>query len=326
MLALWNLLALCSLVVVPVLSLGPFAAAQVADVGPELDRIGIDEHLGQRLPLDMPFHDEQGQAVVLGDFFDGKRPVVLTLAYHTCPVICSQVLHGAVTAMGRLPWLMGKEYVAVNISIDPRDTAQGAQKLRKEKMAEYGREAAEPWHFLTGSEDAIAQVAKKVGLKYFYDERQAQYAHPAFLVLATGEGNISRYFYGLGFPPDQVRIALLEAAQGNVTSTLERVLMYCYRFDPQGGKYVIVAVRVMQIGGALIGLAVAAFLLGGWRWERRKRNLSTNPLTGITNGLGTRPSRAGRGKAPEDPLSENPTPGKPTAKDRENVEGEHASA
>jgi protein SCO1/2 len=247
--------------------------AQPAIMPAELEGVDVSEQLDKSLPLDAYFKDHTGKVVRLGDYFDGKRPVALTLAYHGCKVVCSMVLGAELESLKAQPWTLGKEFRAVTISIDPRDTVQTAAKKRKQMLALYGR-AAEGWDFLVGNEASIARVARAAGFKYRYDRRQDQYAHPAVLMLAKPNGELARYLHGLEFPEQDVRLGLLEASQGRSISTIEKAIMYCYTYDPVGAKYVLVARNVMKIAGGLTVILLGGFLFIMWRREARQRRVA----------------------------------------------------
>lgn len=255
--------------------------AAPVQAGAELEDIGVDEHLGDRLPTDVPLRDERGRSVTLGDYLSSGRPVAFTFAYHSCPVLCSMVLQAAVDGLKPLDWSVGDEFTFVNVSIDPDDDPEAAAEKRDVLIDRYGRGDAEGWHFLTGDEQAIARLTKAAGFRYFYDARQDNYAHPAVVMLLTPEGRLARYLYGLSLDPNDLRVGLLEASQGRSVSTLERVVLYCYRYDPTTGKYVIMATRVMQVGGALTALLMTGMLGMFWRREIRRRRAGgddTSPL------------------------------------------------
>lgn len=252
-----------------VLDLGR-ASAQPAIMPAELEGVDVSEQLDKPLPLDAYFRDHTGKVVRLRDYFDGKRPVALTLAYHSCKVVCSMVLAAELESLKQQPWTLGKEFRAVTISIDPRDTPATAAKKRKQMLALYGRKA-EGWDFLVGDETNIARVAKAVGFKYRYDLRQDQYAHPAVFMLAKPNGEMARYLHGLEYPPNDVRVGLLEASQGRSISTIEKAILYCYTYDPIGAKYVVVARNVMKLAGVVTVFVLGGFLLLMWRREARLR-------------------------------------------------------
>jgi protein SCO1 len=239
---------------------------------PELTGVGLVEHLNGALPRDAIFQDTEGKPVRLGDFFDGKRPTLLVFAYHTCPMLCSLVLDATVRSLNDVEWTVGREFDVVSISIDPKDTPATATRKRASVVESYGRSkgSVAGWHFLIGDEPNIRKVTNAIGFEYHYDERQKQYAHPAAIYLLTPDGHIGRYLYGIQYDPKDVRLGLLEASQGRSVSTTERILLYCYHYDPQGGHYSIVAMNVMRLGGVVTLGALGSFLTIMWARERRR--------------------------------------------------------
>ena len=240
-------------------------------VPPGLEDVGVIEHLDGALPMDTQFRDQTGKAVRFGDLFDGKRPVVLTLAYHSCPTVCSMVLSQTVESLKQIGWTVGKEYDAITLSFDAHETLERTAAKRASILSQYGHpEAATGWHFLLGDDTSIHRITDAVGFKFHYVEREQQYAHPTVIMILKPNGQVARYLYGLEYNPNDVRIGLLEASNGKSISTIERVILYCYHYDPQGGKYVIVATRVMQIGGGITGIALIAFLSVLWARDRKR--------------------------------------------------------
>lgn len=241
---------------------------------PELAHIGVTEHLDGQLPLATSFRDHTGKKVLLGDFYDGKRPVLLTFAYHSCPTLCSMILNATVEGLRKIGWTIGKEFDVVTISIDPHETLEKTAAKRAGLLASYGRpEADKGWHFLVGDEPSIARVASAAGFQYEYDARQAQFAHPSVVMLTKPNGQMARYLYGLEFAPNDLRIGLLEASQGKSISTVEQIILFCYHYDPQGGKYVVVATRVMQLGGVVTMIVLGGALVFFWKREGRSGGL-----------------------------------------------------
>jgi len=247
------------------------AHAQPAITPAELEGVDVREQLDKPLPKDAVFRDHTGKQVRLGDYFDGKRPVVLTLAYASCQVVCSMVLGAEVESLKQQPWTLGKEFRAITISIDARETPEIAAKKRRQMLALYGR-ASEGWDFLVGDEANIKRVADAVGFQYRYDARQDQFAHPAVLMLTKPTGELARYLYGLQFDPTDVRLGLLEASHGRSISTIEKMILYCYMYDPIGAKYVLAAKNVMRGAGVLTVLVLGGFLVLMFRRERRARH------------------------------------------------------
>jgi protein SCO1 len=265
----------------------------------ELQGVDIVEHLGGQLPRDAVMRDSDGKTVALGDFFDGKRPTLFVFAYHTCPMLCSLVLDAAVKSLNDVAWTVGREFDVVSVSIDPRDTPETATKKRSKVVASYPRARGDTtgWHFLVGDETNIRKVTDAVGFEYRYDVRQKQYAHPAAIYLLTPEGRMARYLYGIQYDPADVRLGLLEATEGRSISTTERLLLFCYHYDPQGKRYSLVAMNVMRLGGVVTLLAIGAFLTLMWARERRKRQTSVKLEQQVMN-------RSVRGPVLLDPVPE----------------------
>jgi protein SCO1/2 len=256
------------------------SAAQIAQTPRELEHVGVREHLDGPLPLDAPFRDHTGKPVRLGELFDGRRPVVLQFAYHTCPVVCSMITNNLAAGLKGVPWTIGKEFDVITISIDPNESLERTANKRKSILAGYGRpetEATGPrgWHFLVGDEKSITAVAAAAGFEYQYDERQKQWGHPSVVFVVKPNGHMARYLYGLEFPSSDLRLGLLEASEGRHITTVEQIILFCYHYDPQGGKYVLVAQRVMQVGGAAIAIVLFTFL--GMLWLREFRNKRREP-------------------------------------------------
>jgi protein SCO1 len=222
--------------------------------------------------------------VHLGDYFDGKRPTLFVFAYHTCPMLCSLVLDATTRGLKDVAWSVGKEFDVVSVSIDPRDTPASATKKRDEVITKYGREGTAGWHFLVGDEANIRRVTDAVGFQFRYDERQAQYAHPAAIFLLTPTGTIARYLYGIQYEPSDLKLGLLEASEGRSISTVERLLLYCYHYDPQGKKYAIVAMRVMRVGGVITMLLLGGLIATLWLRERRSSRIKLRVTSGPTSG------------------------------------------
>lgn len=244
------------------------ASAQIAQTPPELEHVGVREHLDEPLPLATKLRDHTGKSVELGSFFDGKRPVVLTFAYHSCPVVCSMILDNEAQGLKGVGWTLGQEYDAITISIDPNETLEKTAAKRRSILGSYGRSQT-GWHFLVGDEPAIRAITSAAGFEAQYDPDQKQWAHPSVVMVVTPDGKMARYLYGLEFSPSDLKLALLEASQGRSISTIEQIILYCYHYDPKGGKYVLVARRVMQVGGGAV--AVVLFGILGTFWAREIR-------------------------------------------------------
>ena len=256
------------------LSLASGAAAQLASdpmqsvgVRPELlKQVGIDQKLNQTIPLNLAFRDENGNTVELGQYF-GKKPMVLTLVYYNCPMLCTQVLNGVESGLKELPTDIGKQFDVVTVSIDPTESHVLAKVKKEMYVGMYGRPgAAEGWHFLTGDEAQIKQLADALGFRYAYDPDTKQFAHASAIMLLTPEGKISRYFYGIQYPSRDLRLGLVEASEGKIGTPVDQVLLFCYHYDPKTGKYGLLISRVIQAGGVLtvliLGIAMVILFRG----------------------------------------------------------------
>jgi len=233
-----------------------------------LKEIGFDQKLGAQIPLDLKFRDEKGATVTLGQYF-GRRPVILTLVYYACPMLCTFVLNGTLNSAKALAFDIGKEYDIVTVSIDPKETPLLAESKHTMYAGLYGRPGAVTgWHFLTGEEAAIRQLAASVGFRYVYDKTSDQYGHASGIIVATPQGRVSRYFYGIDYSPRDLRLALVEASDGRVGSPVDQILLTCFHYDPMTGKYGLVISHVVRWAGGLTVLAIGAMMFVFFRGER----------------------------------------------------------
>ncbi len=232
-----------------------------------LENVGIDQRLGEQLPLDLTFRDESGADVRLGDYF-GKRPVVLTLVYYSCPMLCNQVLNGLTSALDVISFDIGKEFEVVTVSFDPRETAELARNKKETYIQWYKRPGASGgWHFLTGDKASIDKLTEAAGFHYKFDPATNQFVHATGIMLATPEGKLARYFYGIEYAPKDLRLGLIEASEKRIGNPVDRLLLYCFHYDPSAGKYSAVAMNILRLAGVatLAGLVATLWLL------RRKR-------------------------------------------------------
>lgn len=236
--------------------------AQTAGVGPELLRdVGLDQKLGSSIPLDLTFRDEHGQTAALGQFF-GAKPVILTLVYYQCPMLCTEVLNGVLRSTKELSLEIGKDFSIVTVSIDPSERPVLAEVKHEVYSGLYGRRGAvQGWHFLTGDEAQIKALAQAVGFRYAYDSASGQFAHPSGIIVLTPAGKLARYFYGISYPARDLRLGLVEASQNKIGSPIDQILLYCYHYDAATGKYGLLISRVIKAAGALtvlsLGLVIA---------------------------------------------------------------------
>lgn len=261
------------LVGIQVLLAAGTATSQVAGPVPApLEEVGVEEHLGTMLPLGLRFVDDEGREVRLGDYFDGDRPVILTLNYYRCRMLCGLQLNGLVAGLADLDWTAGGRFEVVTVSIDPLETAALAGAKKESYIKAYGRpEAARGWHFLTGYEKDIETLAETVGFRYRYDPAERQYAHPAVIFVAAPDGKVVRYLYGVEYPAKRLRLGLLEAAEGAIGSPFDRILLYCFHYDPESRSYAPVAMRIMRLGGGLTVLSLGGVLGLLWLRDLRRR-------------------------------------------------------
>jgi protein SCO1/2 len=237
------------------------AAALPSNVVPGvLGTVAFEQRLNEQLPLDLPFRDENGKAVKLGDYF-GRKPVVLSFVYYECPMLCTQVLNGLESALGVLDESVGDEFEVVTVSFDARETPALASGKKKAYLERYQRDGAEQgWHFLTGEQASIDALTKAAGFSYAWDEQTQQFAHASGIVVATPAGKLARYFFGIDYSPRDLQFALIESSSGKIGSLAERLLLYCYHYDPATGNYGFVAMRAVRLGGIVTLVALFGFM------------------------------------------------------------------
>lgn len=223
--------------------------------------VGIDQRLNQQVPLDLPFRDEFGKTVRLGDFF-GKRPVVLSLVYFNCPMLCTMVENNLLQSLRLLKYNVGQQYDVLTVSFDPHDTPLMAANKRRIYVGLYGRKgAAEGWHFLTGDESSIKALTDAVGFHYNYIPQTNQYAHAVGIIVLTPQGKISRYFYGVEYPAGDLRLAIDQASNGKIGSYVDALILYCCEYDANTGKYDLIVNRVLMLGGIVTVLCIGGLIL-----------------------------------------------------------------
>ena len=237
----------------------------------QLENVGITEHLGDSVDLNLKFKDETGAVVPLRSFFKGHKPVLLSLAYYSCPSLCNFHLNGLNDAFKKMKDPVGSDFEFVVVSIEPKETPDLAARKKEAYLNAYGRvEGNNGWHFLVGDYDQIAQLAKQVGFNYHWDAKENQYAHASAAYLLTPEGRISRYFYGIVFDPETLRLSAVEASSGKIGTIVDRLILFCFHYDPSGSKYTLYAFNMVRIGGALMIAVLAAFLIPFWLRNRRE--------------------------------------------------------
>ena len=240
----------------------------------DLEAVGIDEHLDAQLPMDLVFRDETGAEVRFGDLFRQDRPVILTLGYYRCPMLCSLVLNGLVDSLKELDMSPGEHFDMVTVGIDPRESHTLAAEKKASYLRYYGREGVgRAWSFLTGDQEPIRQLADAVGFRYEYLPDQDQFAHAAVIFVVTPEGRVSRYLYGVQYEPTTMRLGLVEASEGRIGTITDRFLMFCYHYDASSGAYRPAAIKIMRLGGFVT--LVAVLFCVGFFWLRELRRKRT---------------------------------------------------
>jgi protein SCO1 len=248
-----------------------FFAGQVhgqSELQPILEKVKIESKLNAQAPLELKFRDEQGETVTLGDYFQGK-PVILILAYYRCPMLCNQVLNGVTDGLRGISFDAGKEFQVVVVSFDAREQPALAAAKKASYVEHYGRPGAEDgWHFLTGEQPAIDRLSQAVGFPYLYDSMRDQFIHDSGIMIVTPEGRISRYLYGIDFTPRDLRLALVESSAERIGSPIDHVLLLCFHYDPNTGRYTTTVLGIVRIAGFVTILALGVFLFRAWRRER----------------------------------------------------------
>ena len=245
-------------------------APTAADERPLLLRdVGLAPRPGNRLPLDAVFRDEAGEAAPLGRWLEG-RPVVLSLVYFGCPMLCGEIMNALTTSLKPIALEPGKDFTVLAVSFDPRDRPEAARAKKAAAIARYGRPgAAWGWHFLTGDAEAIRRLTDAVGFRYTWDAAGAQFAHVAVVTVLTPDGRIARYFPGIEYPARDLRLALVEASEGRIGTVVDRLLLFCYRYDAASGRYTPMIARAVRVGAALTVLALGGLIVMLRRQERK---------------------------------------------------------
>jgi protein SCO1 len=232
---------------------------------PGLKHVGIEQHLNQQIPPGLRFRDESGKPVELADYF-GRKPLILNLVYYQCPMLCGEVLSGLVSALRILKFDVGQEFDVLTVSFDPRDTPEIAASKKAELLKRYGRPgAAAGWHFLTGTESSIDALTQSAGFEYEYDPKIQQFAHATAILVLTPQGKIAQYYYGIEFAPRDLRLGLVQASQSKIGTIRDQVLLYCYHYDPDQGKYGAIISRILKLAAAATILLLGTFLIAMFR-------------------------------------------------------------
>jgi protein SCO1 len=238
---------------------------------PGLKDVGIEQRLNEQIPPDLTFRDETGKSVKLGDYF-GNKPLILNLVYYKCPMLCSEVLAGLTSAMKAMKFSVGADFDVLTVSFDPRETPQDATASKAQYLKRYGRTgAAEGWHFLTGPQDSITALTKAAGFQYHFDQKTGQFAHSTAIVVLTPQGKIAQYYYGVEFPPSDLRLAMVQASHNKIGTVVDQILLYCYHYDVTAGKYNLVIFRVLRLAGVATMVLLGGFMFIMFRRDHLKR-------------------------------------------------------
>lgn len=237
-----------------------------------LEKIGIEQRLGEQLPADAQFTDENGNTVRLGQYFNRERPVILALVYFECPMLCNEVLNGLTGSLKGVSFDAGKEFDVIALSFDAREN--GKTELVKNKKEAYLKryerpQTADGWHFLTGTQEEIDKVTQAVGFNYAWDEKSDQFAHAGGVIVITPEGKVARYFYGIDYSPKDLKFGIMESAESRVGNPAEQLLLYCFHYDPATGKYGLAIMNVIRLGGIVTLLALGGMFFVFWRFRKK---------------------------------------------------------
>ena len=253
-------------------SYDPSQHTLVAEEAPRaLQQVGVKERLGEKIDLDLNFVNEEGETVPLRQFFDGNRPVLLTLVYFECPGLCNFHLNGLTDVLKKLKWTVGEEFEFLTVSFDSSENAELAKGKKKSHLKAYGRDVGDSgWHFLTGDKENTTKLSEQVGFSYQWDEESQQWAHAAVAYVLSPDGTISRYLYGIGFEPETLRLSLVEASEGKVGGIVDKLILYCFQYDPKKSKYTLYAYNVMRAGGIVTVIFLLGLLVPFWYRQRRQ--------------------------------------------------------
>lgn len=259
-------------------ALGP--ASQASGVNPNsklppvLQKVGIDQKLSAQVPLDVPFQNAQGETVTLRQYLHGgNRPVVLSLVYYNCPMLCPRGLDALSNSLGLMTLDPGKDYQVITVSFDPRDTPQTSAHQKQMQVQKLNRNGAEQaWHFLTGSESSIQQLTQSVGFRYQWDPQSKQFAHATALILLTPQGKVSKYFYGIDYSPTDLRLGLVQASGEKIGSFVDPILLFCCEYNPMTGRYDLLISRVLALCAAITVLLLGGLVIFMFRFDRKRKD------------------------------------------------------
>jgi protein SCO1/2 len=251
------------------------SAAAASVLPPGLHNVGLDQRLNEQVPLNLVFREESGREMPLSSYF-GNKPVILALVYYQCPMLCTQILNGLVISLRGMSLESGRDFEVVSVSIDPTETPELATRKRAEYLRRYAKSST-GWHFLTGAEPQIKELAQAVGFRYAYDARTKQYAHASAIMVVTPSGRLSKYFYGIEYAPRDLRLGLVEASENKIGSPVDQLLLYCYHYDPNTGKYSAIVLNMVRLAGALTLLIFGPALIWLWRRDLARGRAAVTP-------------------------------------------------
>lgn len=236
-----------------------------------LKHVGIEQKIGASLPLDLEFNDESGTPVKLGSYF-GDKPVILTLVYYDCPMLCTEVLNGLNRSLAPLNFSIGEEFEVVTVSFDPRETPALASQKKAVYTQRYGRPGTgEGWHFLTGAAPEIDALTGTVGFNYVYDESEGQFVHGSAIMIVSPKGTVSHYFFGIEYPSEDIRLAIIESSEEKLGTVFDQIMLYCFNYDPEQGRYGVAIMNAMRVAGLVTLLAMGSFMVVMFKRDRRRR-------------------------------------------------------
>jgi protein SCO1 len=238
-----------------------------------LEGVDVQERLGQSVPTALGFVDDDGHPVLIHEALTSPLPTIVTFNYSDCPMLCSLQLNALVGGLKQLDLTLGKDFRIVTVALDPKETPKRARDTKARYLAQYGRPevSTEGWRILTGSAANIAAVAHAFGFSYNYNEARDEYAHPASFAIVTPNGVIARYLYGLEYHPQTLRLSLVEASEGRVGSSMDRLILYCFHYDATEGRYAPMAMNIMRLAGGAGAVALGGLLTVLWRAERKRK-------------------------------------------------------
>ena len=264
-----NKFALLISVSLAVLSSNFHAQAQLNREPEALQDVGIIEHLGETIPLDTRFATSNGDSTSIGDLLEEGKPVILNPLYYDCPMLCGLVIDGVLNVANQLEWSPGKDYTILSFSIDPTENHELAAEYKERYYTQLEKPKTDNgWYFLTSNKSNIEKMITAVGFEVNEIEDTGEFAHTAAIIMLSPEGVITRYLYGIQYKAFDVRSALYESADGKIGSTLNKVIMYCYQYDPDTNSYAPIAINIMKIGGLVTLIILGIFL--GLLWLREK--------------------------------------------------------